>query len=139
MRFAEVALRIGTGLVAWMIVFAYFLWIAIAGRVGCDADRESLFALLLAAAPAAVIGTVLIGATRPLPEVHRIVRWLGAGPALLLPFVAYSLMLVWGSIDAVSGYSCDAGPAPIWQAYWFPVQVAAVLACAILIYRNWKI
>lgn len=138
MRFSEVILRIGTALVAWMVVFAYFLWLAVAGRVGCDAEGESLFALLLGAAPFAVLFAFLTRVSRPLKDVHGMLRWLGVGPALLSPFAVITFVFVWRAVHGRGESLCSAGSPPDWQAYWLPVQVVAALVSLALIFSNWK-
>ena len=138
MRFSEVILRIGTALVAWMVVFAYFLWLAVAGRVGCDAEGESLFALLLGAAPVAVLFAFLTRVSRPLKDVHVTLRWLGIGPALLTPFAVITFVFVWRAVFGLGQSLCSAGAPPDWQFYWLPTQIAATVTCLWLIFNNWK-
>ena len=38
MRFAEVFLRLDSALVAWMVLYARFLWLAVLFRLGCGPD-----------------------------------------------------------------------------------------------------
>ncbi len=51
MRFAEVFLRLGSALVAWMMMYAYFLWLAAVYVVACGADGDEMHRLLLGLAP----------------------------------------------------------------------------------------
>ena len=85
MRFAEVFLRLGCSLVGWMVLVAYVLWLAVAGRVACDGDAIALYRLLMYAAPIATLLTLMTGLTRSMPEIHRLMRWIGVLPGLLLP------------------------------------------------------
>ncbi len=138
MRFSEVILRIGTALVSWMVVVAYFLWLAVAGRVGCEAEGESLFAVLLGAAPVAVLFAYLTRVSKPLQDVHSMLRWLGVGPALLSPFAIITFVFVWQAVFGLGQSLCSAIPPPGWQVYWLPVQVIAVSACLAFMFYNWK-
>ena len=51
MRFSEVFLRLGVSLVSWIVLYAYLLWLAVAGKVGCGPDGDEVFRLLLGLAP----------------------------------------------------------------------------------------
>jgi hypothetical protein len=138
MRFAEVFLRLGCSLVGWMVIIAYSLWLAVTDRVGCGADGDQLYRLLLYAAPAATALAFLTHATRPMPEIHDILRWIGFLPGLLLPFI---LVAGWrfGRTVLIDGQAiCGGGPPPAWQLVWLPVQLAAVLVIIGFIFRMWS-
>ena len=47
MRFAEVFLRLGSALVAWMLLFTHFLWLAALHAMGCGPDGAEMHKLLL--------------------------------------------------------------------------------------------
>ncbi|MEQ8483181.1 MAG: hypothetical protein RIB46_02345 [Pseudomonadales bacterium] len=136
MSFAEVALRLGTCLVAWMVIYAYLLWVAVLRVSGCDADGEALWRLLLGVAPAAALAAGLVGLTRPISEVHELLRW-GRLPLLLL--LPLSLAGIWPTFErvTVSGLAiCGPGPAPIWQAWWAPLQLLALTAVIVIAWRR---
>ena len=139
MRFAEVFLRLGCGLVGWMVLVAYFLWLAVSGRVGCEASGDDLYRLLLVAAPIAAILSLLTTATRPMPEVHAILRWIAVLPALLLPLIVIALSRVAQSVYSAGEAVCGPGPVPMWQTLWVPVQVTAFVVCVAVIVRSWRI
>jgi hypothetical protein len=135
MTFAEVLLRLGTALVAWMVLYAYLLWLATLRVSGCDADGDALWRLLLGIAPLAVMLSPLVGASRPLIDVHRILRW-GSLPLLLLvPLAVAAVWPTWeratlGGLDV-----CSDLPAAAWQVWWAPLQVTALLALAVIVWR----
>jgi hypothetical protein len=123
MRFAEVFLRLGCSLVGWMVVIAYMLWLAVTERVGCGADGDQLYRLLLYAAPAAAALAFLTNATRPMPEIHNILRWIALLPGLLLPFI---LQAGWrfGRSVLIDGQAICSGDAPpAWQLAWLPCRL----------------
>ena len=137
MRFSEIFLRLGCSLVGWMVVTAYFLWLAVAGRVGCDGETGELFRLLLFAAPVAAAMAFLTRATQPMPEVHRMLRWIGVVQLLLLPF---ALVTVWNVaqiayFESPSACSPDTFQGPM--RYWPVVQVVAVIVCLRIFARMW--
>ena len=137
MRFAEVFLRLGCSLVGWMLVVAYFLWLAVAGRVGCDADGAELHRLLLFSAPVVMALAFLITATGPMPDVHRILRWVGVFPALLMPFILLTFWTAGQTVYVAASPLCGAGSIPLWQQLWVPVQALAVVVCLTLMARIW--
>jgi hypothetical protein len=138
MRFAEIFLRLGTSLVGWMILIAYFLWLAVAGRVGCDADGDQLYRLLLFAAPLASALAFLTSATRPMPEIHDILRWLGLLPAVLLPFALFTIWRFARRVVVEQHAVCGAAEPAGWQLLWPPLQLVAVLVCSVILIRMWS-
>jgi len=137
MRAAEVFLRLGSGLVAWMLIYAYALWLAVLNEAGC-VDGDQLHRVLLAAAVLAAAVSPLLTVTRPFGDVHRLLRWLAVPLALLLPF---ALRNVWAAFDRVhmDGLAlCDvAAPTP-WQSAWAPAQLFIVILLVLMILRAWR-
>lgn len=137
MRFAEVFLRLGCGLVAWMVVYAYALWLAVLHLAGCADGNDQLHRVLLGLAPLAAGCSLLLPVTRPFPDVHRMLRWLGVPLALLLAFALRNAWRAFALVDIDGRAICGAaGPQP-WEYAWAPVQVLAVLSIGIMIYRSW--
>lgn len=138
MRFAEVFLRLGTALVAWMVVTGFFLWLAVAGRVGCDADGDQLYRVLGFVAPVAACISLLLSATKPLGEVHQILRWLGVFPLLIMPFALGTLWSA-ANLTLVAGKAfCSPADAPLWQTLWPGVQSLSMALCVFSISRLWR-
>jgi NADH:ubiquinone oxidoreductase subunit 6 (subunit J) len=135
MRFAEVFLRLGTALVAWMLLFAHFLWVAVVRVTACGPDGHELHVLLLATVPAACVSAWLIRVSRPLEGVHPILLWLGAPLGL---FIVLALGGIWSVASTVhiKGESICQGLSPaLWEQFWSPVQLATAIlvACVIAI------
>jgi hypothetical protein len=138
MRFAEVFLRLGSALVAWMILYAYALWLAVMSVIGCGPDGNEMPRVLLGMAPLAVAASFALRATRPFSDIHRLLRWLGLPLGLLLML---SLRTVWGVFNRIHLNDlaiCSAGEAAGWERAWVSVQVLAVAAIAFLLLREFK-
>jgi len=139
MRFAEVFLRLGSALVAWMVIYAHILWLAVLFRLSCGPDGDEMHRLLLGLAPVTVGFALALRATRPLPEIHSILRWLGVPLLLLLPFVGRSTWQVLETVNINASSVCAEAPPTTWQTLWAPVQilVVAIVAAAIIgVWRN---
>ena len=83
MRFAEVFLRLGSSLVAWMMVFTYLVWMAALHAMGCGPDGDEMHRVLLGIGPLALAMALALRSTRPFPDIHRMLCRL-AWPAALL-------------------------------------------------------
>ena len=122
MRFAEVFLRMGVALVSWMIIYAHTLWLAALSKIGCGPDGLELHALLLGISPLTALAILMTRATRPIADIHRILRWFGVPVLLLAPWCLASIWQVAGPANVESVAICTAvGPAA-WEIYWAPVQ-----------------
>ena len=138
MRFAEVFLRLGSALVAWMVLYAHFLWLAVLFRLGCGPDGAEMHKVLLGLAPLAVGFSFALRATRPLEEIHSMLRWLSIPLLLLTPFIVRS---IWRAVDTVvvdESALCSNAPPPIWQIAWAPAQIIAVAVVLFMIFRVWR-
>ena len=139
MRFAEVFLRLGCSLVAWMVVFTYVFWLAAAQAMSCGPDGAAMHKLLLGLAPIAVGAGLLLRVTRPFMDIHRLLVRLGIVLALLSPFVARNVWVAF-SRTAIDGVSlCSEIPPATWQLLWAPLQLAALLLTAWIIVAEWRI
>ncbi len=79
MRFAEVFLRLGTSLVAWMMLYAYIVWLAALNSLGCGPDGDEMHRLLLGMVPVACGFAFLIGATEPARKLSDVFNAVQAG------------------------------------------------------------
>ena len=138
MRFAEVFLRLGSALVAWMVIYAHMLWLAVLFRLACGPDGDEMHRLLLGLAPITIGAAVALRSTRPLEEIHSMLRWLAVPLLLLLPFIGRS---IWQAVEATvvneSAFCANVPPA-IWQIIWAPVQIATAALVLYLAYRVWR-
>lgn len=138
MRLSEVLLRIGSTLVAWMVIYAFFLWLAVVQRVECGADGDEIYRLLLGMAPLAVGASFLLGASRPFADIHSMLRWLGLPVAGLLFLAAPVIWETFANVNLAGGTICDGVPKSGWQSIWAPVQFSAVAFCIWKILTVWR-
>lgn len=138
MRFAEVFLRLGTALVAWMMLFTHFLWLAAVHVIGCGPDGDELQRVLLLLAPVTCVFAFLVGVTRPFDEIHKILGWFRWPLAIL---VALALRSIWGTARRVNldGVAlCGPGTPSAWEQYWSAAQLAVCVLVAIVVMRQMK-
>lgn len=138
MQFAEVFLRLGSSLVAWMVLYAHVLWLAALHAMGCGPDGDEMHRLLLGLAPITIGMAVVLRVTRPMAEIHSILRWLGIPLFLLMPFAVRS---TWETIQRVNGKAlqiCGDGPASSWEVYWSAVQLLTLLVVAYMVAMVWR-
>jgi len=137
-RFAEVFLRLGSSLVAWMVLYAHFLWLAALYAMGCDTDGDEMHRLLLGLAPITCGFAFALHLTRPFPDIHRILRWLGV-PIIFLLFLALrSVWQVFARVNLESLAICGSGPPSGWQLLWPMTQLVTMLLAAYMIFSVWK-
>lgn len=138
MRFAEVFLRLGSALVAWMMLYAYFLWLAAVYAMGCGPDGDEMHRLLLGMAPFICGFAFVLGATRPLEEVHSMLRWLALPLLLLLPFIARSIWQVIQSVNVENIAICADATPTAWQLLWAPIHVVTLGVVSYMLIRVWR-
>ena len=138
MRFAEVFLRLGCSLVAWMMLYAHFVWLAAVGNIGCGPDGDELHRVLLGFVPVTIGFAFLLRMTRPLEEVHRILRWLGLPLAGLMLAATYQVLVISRSVYATAQGICSTDNAAAWHQLWGPAQLLAIAVSAVMIIRVWR-
>ncbi len=138
MRISEALLRLGCSLVAWMVLYAYFLWLAVLHSIGCGPDNDEMHRLLLGMVPLAIGFSFLLRVTRPFPEIHQMLRWLSLPLLLLLPFIVNSVwsVLARSTLGAIS--LCTDMPAAPWEELWAPIQFLSLIFCSWMIFRTWR-
>ena len=138
MRFSEIFLRLGCALVAWMVLYAHFVWLSALGAIGCGPDGDELHRLLLGFVPLTIGFAFLLRMTRPLMEVHRILRWLGLPLAVLMTLGAYQTVLVMRSVHTTGYGICSEQNAATWHQLWAPAQWLAIVVSAVMIVHVWR-
>lgn len=139
MQFAEVFLRLGVALVAWMVLYAHFLWLAALHAMGCGPDGDEMHKLLLGLAPFTIGLSYALRATRPFEEIHSILRWLGVPLVLLTPFAIRSVWQVLQSVYVSGASICNAAAPPAtWENVWVPAQSGTLLLVLFMIFRVWR-
>jgi hypothetical protein len=138
MRFAEVFLRLGTSLVAWMMLYAYVLWLAAVYVIACGPDGDEMHRLLLGMAPFTCGFALLLNVTHTFEEIHSMLRWLGVPLFLLLPFALRSIWDVFQTVNLNATAICPDQLAPTWQYLWAPLQMLALLFVTYMVVRVWR-
>lgn len=138
MRLAEVFLRLGSSLVAWMMIYAHVLWLAVTLRVPCGDEGAELHGVLLGLVPLTLILAPLVLATRPLKEVHAMLRWLAIPLVALAPFALFAAWEVISRVQAGAAAICGAGPAAAWHGWWGPSQLLVIVYIGVLLALDWK-
>ena len=138
MRFAEVFLRLGCALVAWMMLYAHFVWLAAIYAMGCGPDGDEMHRLLLGLVPFTVGFSLLLRVTRPFEEIHSMLRWLGVPLMLLVPFALRSIWQVFQSVSVEASAICASGAPTTWQSLWAPLQLGTLLLVSLMIVRVWR-
>ena len=138
MRPAEIFLRIGSALVAWMVLYAFFVWLSVLHRVGCTTNDDEFFFLLMFVAPLAMGSALALNATRSFNDIHKILRWLGF-PLLLTSIVAIrNILVVFDRVNLKNSYICPDTAVATWHEYWAPVQIMGILFCIWIIGTLWR-
>jgi len=138
MRFAEVFLRLGSALVGWMLLYAYFLWLATLYVLDCGPDGDEMHRLLLGLVPFVWGFAFTLQVTRPFAEIHSMLRWLGAPLFLLLPFALRSVWNVFQTVNLDAVAICTDQKPPTWQFLWAPLQMITLLLVIYMIVRVWR-
>jgi hypothetical protein len=121
-----------------MVLYAHFIWLAALGGIGCGPDGDELHRVLLALAPAAIGCALLLRVTRPLEEIHRILRWLGVPLAALMLAGGYQAFTISRSMYATGLGICSTDEAGAWHLLWGPAQLLAIVIAAVMIVRVWR-
>lgn len=133
----DLLLRVGCTMVAWMVIYAHLLWVAVLPNTGCT-DGDALWRLTLGFAPVALGFALLLRAVHVLPEIYNTTRYF-ALPAFLLVLLAARAVATSFTTNTLNGASiCDIMPSPAWHAWWAPVQVVVLALLALQIYRAWR-
>jgi hypothetical protein len=137
-RFAEVFLRMGVALVAWMMLFTHLVWLAVLYVTGCGPDGDELHRLLLGLVPFTCGFAVALRVTRQYPEIHAMLRWLAVPLALLVPFCLRTIWSVFVAANLQGIAICSAGEAPLWLQAWAPLQLITIAFVVYLAARTWR-
>lgn len=142
LAFANVFLRLGCTLVAFMVLFGHLLWISILPKIDCATDGHALwFALFWMSIPT-LIFTALLLASKPLTAVTSGLKWLCIPVILLLPL---ALLGVWPTLqDTTFGgapiceHPANFNSSMTWQVWWAPLQFVVLTAICIQTVRYWR-
>ena len=138
MRLAEVFLRLGCALVAWMVLYAHAVWLAALGRIGCGSEGDELHMVLLALVPFVIVSAFLLRMTRPLPGIDSFLRWLGVPWAVLASMGIYHSLTIARAVHISGRAICSDTGATGWHMIWVPAQLLGLGIAAAMIIRIWR-
>ena len=125
-------------MVGWMLLYGYFLWLAVLPKVGCGPDGDQLYKILLGMSVLTLGAAAAIHATRRLEEVQSALRWLVVPLVLLAPWLAISIWDVFIAVNINNVAICGPEPPAAWQHIWAPAQALVVMAVAYSTWRIWS-
>jgi hypothetical protein len=132
MRFAEVFLRLGFSLVAWMMMYTYAVWMAALHVIGCGPEGDEMHRVLLGVGLLALVMALALRLTRPFPDIHRILGRLVWPLALLAPFALKNIWVVYQRAN-LDGLAICAEQAPsTLQIIWAPAQFLVIFGLTAL-------
>lgn len=137
MRFAEIFLRLGLCLVAWMVLFGYALWIMLLPKLPCTAGETSLWLVLLYAAPMILLFSLLLPTSRALPAVHQSIRWLAPPLSLFIAFALRTIYYAFAEFTLGTSQPCGF-TSEFWSAAWAPIHAALLLFLLWQLLRIWR-
>ena len=132
MRFAEVFLRLGFSLVAWMMIYTYAVWMAALHEIGCGPEGDEMHRVLLGVALLALVMALALRLTRPFPDIHRMLGHLVWPLALLGPFALKNIWVVYQRTNLDGLAICAEVTPSTLQIIWAPAQFFAILVLGAL-------
>jgi len=131
-------LRLGCALVAWMVVYTYCLWLAVLRVTGCGSDGDEFWRLLLGFAPFAAGFSLLLGASKRMPELHRMLRWGWVPLVLLVPLALIPVLSTFAAGNLDGEGICSPSEDGLWQRLWAPLQVITLAVVVVFTARAWR-
>lgn len=135
MSFAEVMARLAAALVGWMCVYAYVVWLATLRIVTCTTDGSTLWAVLLGFGCFTIPLAWLLNLTRPLEEVHALLRHLVWPLLVLAPLALLPVYSAWIGATLAGDSLCASATVDRWHAWWAPIQTALLTGIGWLVFR----
>ena len=129
-------MRLGTSLVGWMIVYTHCIWLGTLLAIGCGADGDQLYRLLMGFSPFTIGFALLLRVSQKMPSVHQTMVWLTYPLLVLVPMAAYAVFPILVNVSINGGTICD-HPAASWHVWWAPVQVATLVVIVVTTVRAW--
>jgi len=141
MSLAEVFLRIGSSLSAWLMAYAHCLWLAVLPQAICGGKAGDPWAATLGLALPTFVLAFVIPVGRRTPGIGHILRWFAAPLVLLIPLAARAVLSAFERSNLDGEPLCmQAGAAPggAWEPFWAPVQLVVLCAIALAAMIGWR-
>ena len=133
MTLIELLLRLGCGLVAWMVIYAHCIWVAVIRVTDCSGD-VGLWRLVFGFTPFTIAFSLLLGVTKKLKSVHPTIRLLGLPLIALVPLASLSVFPYLFSATLERQGICGT-ELVLWQIWWAPSQLAVLSLIVFTTYR----
>ena len=137
---AQVFLRLGLRLVAYLLLFVHLAFVAAVPSLKCSGDNPDIWQLTFYLAPLTLVFALLLLASRPLKTVVQTLRW-GCVPLVVLVPLALIGTLPTFSATTLGGAPICPGVSAysnlVWQQGWGPVQLGLIAIIAIQATRYW--
>lgn len=137
---ASIFLRLGTTLVAYMMLIAHLLMVALVPQAKCSGDAPDIWVVTLVTALLALTFALVLLASRPLKSVVQMLRW-GCVPVLILaPLALIGALPIFSSTTLGGAPICPGISAYsnlVWQQAWGPLQLGVIAIIVIQTTRYW--
>lgn len=97
MSFAEVFARLGVAIVTWLCIYAWLVWTAVLRVAECDTSGDDLWSVVAGFGVLVNLLSPTLVLTRPLPDVHEVIRHLAWPLVVLVPLAAMPLWIAWNN------------------------------------------
>ena len=137
---ASVFLRLGITLVAYMVLVAHLLMLAIVPQTKCTGEGTEIWVAIFAMSPLTFIFALLLLASRPLKSVVQMLKWGCVFIVLLLPFALIATLPIFGSTTLGNAPICPGISAYsnlVWQQAWAPLQMGLIVLIGVQAARYW--
>ncbi|MEM7220544.1 MAG: hypothetical protein AAF515_19440 [Pseudomonadota bacterium] len=138
---ADIFLRLGVTLVAFMVIIGHLLWLSILPQIDCSADGSELWRALFWMAPLTLTFALLLLVSRKLPSIVQSIKFACVPVALLLPLALYGILPTL-SASSIGGQPICAEVAGytslLWERSWAPAQLFLVFVIAVQVWRYWR-
>ena len=143
MTFAEVFLRLGSALVAWVVVFAHCIWLAALHEVSCGAAGPQPWGVLLGFSLITLIGALALPLGATVPGVAGILKYPAVPLVLLVPLSARHAYSVLERVNFSAGTICNDPTSqalePRWWEAWFgPTQLILLAIIVVMAIVQWR-
>lgn len=136
MSLAEALGRLGCAVVTWLCIYAWLIWTATLRVADCRPGGDDLWALSLGFGVLTTLLSPAIGLTRPLDELHQVIRRFGWPLVLLVPLALLPIGSAWRTSTFGGAPLCAfVGESP-WHAWWAPLQTLLLALAALSICRQ---
>ncbi|MEM7249946.1 MAG: hypothetical protein AAF493_00890 [Pseudomonadota bacterium] len=138
MGFAELFLRLGSALVAWVVVFAHLVWLAALEQVSCGPDAVRPWMVLLGFSPITVLFACLLPVGATVPGVARLLRLPAVLLLVLVPLALRHIHTVFERTWSEQGSICTELAPSGFESWWSPAQLLVTIVIVVMAIVLWR-